>query len=237
MNIEIANRLAQQRKDRGLSQEQLAEQLGVSRQAVSKWERAESAPDTDNLIALAQLYQISIDELLGRAASATESAPEHGERREPLWRFEDEHGNMRWKLFPFPVVVVIVYLLLGLLLDLWHPGWLVFLTIPMYYTAIEGNRFNLCRIPFPLLVVSVYLILGVGWDFWHPSWLILLSIPLYYTICGKRLQSNLNLIVIAIMIVLVFSLMGWALLRWNSPWMIAGGLLLCGLGIWQTLDP
>lgn len=64
MNVEIAQRLAARRKQAGLSQEALAEQLSVSRQAVSKWERSESSPDTDNLIALAQLYGVSLDELL-----------------------------------------------------------------------------------------------------------------------------------------------------------------------------
>ena len=64
MNIEIANRLVQLRREQGLSQEEMASKLGVSRQAVSKWERAESSPDTDNLIALARLYGVSLDELL-----------------------------------------------------------------------------------------------------------------------------------------------------------------------------
>ena len=64
MNIEIANRLAQLRKQKGLSQEQLAEKLGLSRQAVSKWERAEASPDTDNLICLARIYGVSLDDLL-----------------------------------------------------------------------------------------------------------------------------------------------------------------------------
>jgi len=64
MNVEIAERLARRRREAGYSQENLAEKLGVSRQAVSKWERSESSPDTDNLIALAQLYGVSIDELL-----------------------------------------------------------------------------------------------------------------------------------------------------------------------------
>lgn len=64
MNIEIANRLVNLRKEKGLSQEQLAEKIGVSRQAVSKWERSEASPDTDNLIMLARLYEISLDELL-----------------------------------------------------------------------------------------------------------------------------------------------------------------------------
>ena len=64
MNIKTANRLCELRKAHNLSQEELAEKLGVSRQAVSKWERSESSPDTDNLIQLAALYNISLDELL-----------------------------------------------------------------------------------------------------------------------------------------------------------------------------
>ena len=64
MNIEIANRLQKLRKENGYSQEELADKLGISRQAVSKWERAESSPDTDNLIVLARLYHISLDDLL-----------------------------------------------------------------------------------------------------------------------------------------------------------------------------
>ncbi|MGN0477295.1 MAG: DUF4097 family beta strand repeat-containing protein [Ruminococcus sp.] len=64
MNIETANKLLQYRKASGLSQEELAEKIGVSRQAVSKWERAEASPDTDNLILLAQIYGVTLDELL-----------------------------------------------------------------------------------------------------------------------------------------------------------------------------
>lgn len=64
MNIEIANRLVNLRKQNSLSQEALAEKLGISRQAVSKWERAEASPDTDNLILLSRIYGISMDELL-----------------------------------------------------------------------------------------------------------------------------------------------------------------------------
>ena len=75
MNLEIANRLLALRREHGYSQEELAYKLGVSRQAVSKWERAESSPDTDNLLALARLYGVSLDALLlhtpaGEAAQA-----------------------------------------------------------------------------------------------------------------------------------------------------------------------
>ena len=64
MNVETAQRLADLRRSKGFSQEGLARKLGLSRQAVSKWERAESSPDTENLISLAKLYGVSLDELL-----------------------------------------------------------------------------------------------------------------------------------------------------------------------------
>ena len=64
MNVETAQRLADLRRSKGFSQEGLARKLGLSRQAVSKWERAESSPDTENLISLAKLYDVSLDELL-----------------------------------------------------------------------------------------------------------------------------------------------------------------------------
>ena len=64
MTISTADRLVQLRKENGLSQEALASKLGVSRQAISKWERAEASPDTDNLIALAEIYGITLDALL-----------------------------------------------------------------------------------------------------------------------------------------------------------------------------
>lgn len=64
MNLEVANKLLKLRKENNLSQEELAERLGISRQAISKWERGEASPDTDNLIQLSNLYRISLDELL-----------------------------------------------------------------------------------------------------------------------------------------------------------------------------
>ena len=52
------------RKQAGLSQEKMAEKIGVSRQAITKWENGTGTPDIANLIAIADLFQISVDELL-----------------------------------------------------------------------------------------------------------------------------------------------------------------------------
>ena len=52
------------RKQAGISQEKMAELIGVSRQAVTKWENGTGTPDIENLVAIAELFQISLDELL-----------------------------------------------------------------------------------------------------------------------------------------------------------------------------
>ncbi len=82
MNIEIANRLQKLRKEKGFSQEELADALGISRQAVSKWERAEASPDTDNLICLAKLYNVSLDSLLDTDETIEELKEEQKEKAE-----------------------------------------------------------------------------------------------------------------------------------------------------------
>ena len=63
-SLPLAEALKRRRTEKGLTQEQLAEHLGVSRQAVSKWEQGLSEPSTANLLALAKLYGISVDALL-----------------------------------------------------------------------------------------------------------------------------------------------------------------------------
>ena len=61
----FAEKLKDIRKQTGTSQEKLAEKLGVSRQAVTKWETGSGIPDIENIIAVSALFNISIDELLG----------------------------------------------------------------------------------------------------------------------------------------------------------------------------
>lgn len=77
------------RRKNGLSQEQLAERIGVSRQSVSKWEGGLSTPDLDKLKALSECFQVSIDELTGNQTSSGFSGAEQ-EEREPIPRKREE---------------------------------------------------------------------------------------------------------------------------------------------------
>lgn len=64
MTMEFNNKLYNLRKQKGLSQEELANRLNISRQTVSKWEVGESTPDMEKLVALSDLFEISLDELV-----------------------------------------------------------------------------------------------------------------------------------------------------------------------------
>lgn len=213
MNVEIAQRLVAMRREKGYSQEELANKLGLSRQAVSKWERAESSPDTGNLIALADLYDVTLDELIRvdvdisddvrfeeadkeatvevsaeTITAAAETAADAAARAEaasrvhelkdelkdavaqatkeafgaqgkapdtpqppppdPQTRYEpqspsepvaaaDKPSRSPWATFPYPVACAIIYLIMGFVFGWWHPGWVIFLTIPIYYWIVR----------------------------------------------------------------------------------------------------
>jgi transcriptional regulator with XRE-family HTH domain len=62
--MNLADRIQSLRKTRGISQEQLADQIGVSRQAVSKWESEQSTPDLDKIILLSDFFEVTTDYLL-----------------------------------------------------------------------------------------------------------------------------------------------------------------------------
>lgn len=70
----FAEKLKSIRKQAGMSQEQLAERLGVSRQAVTKWETDAGIPDIENIMAISALFDISIDELLSNERGAKKPA-------------------------------------------------------------------------------------------------------------------------------------------------------------------
>lgn len=91
----IGTRIAQKRKELSLSQEALGEQLGVSRQAIYKWESDSALPEIEKLIALSRLFGVSVGWLLGveeseRPADAPHSAENSGELTEAQLKMVEE---------------------------------------------------------------------------------------------------------------------------------------------------
>ena len=271
MTIQTANRLIALRKQQGMSQEQLAEAMDVSRQAISKWERGESSPDTDNLIALAEIYGISLDELVGlgngngrkkqdeEAENVNGSAqPERidepvseknekidpgegpgskimpaaettvAERSRDVARF-DFKTDINWKTFPYPVLVALIYALMGALANMWHPGWILFLTVPIYYTALRKNEFSINRIEFPLLITPIYLMLGFIWNLWHPGWVLFLTVPLYYSLRKYFNIAGIDIPVaggLIVMLALMWRLFGMDRLIWLALLIMGAALVV-----------
>lgn len=62
--MKLEEKLLQLRKEKNMSQESLACELNITRQAISKWESGQSIPDVDNMKRLAQVFNISVDDLL-----------------------------------------------------------------------------------------------------------------------------------------------------------------------------
>lgn len=254
MNIEIANRLVQLRKKCGYSQEELAGKLGLSRQSVSKWERAEASPDTDNLIELARLYNVSLDDLLNpevnldEVINKAEKNPNEGEHVDdkPIIEEESESSTIningrdiyikdgndevhikrdgvhvyengketQVKVFNhkhhddrslaeeiasgiFSVLVIIGYLLFGFLYEdhafAWGIGWTAILLIPVFTSVFEcARKHRVSRFAYPVLIAAAYCFLGILLGLWHPLWVMFLTIPVFYGIATPidRVLSN-----------------------------------------------
>lgn len=225
MTIELANRLADLRKEHGYSQEELADKLKVSRQAVSKWERGEASPDTDNLIELAKIYNISLDELVGNTGAKKETGARietegvhivdedgngvhigktgiritengkdeddkedaHEDRRHVKVTIQDGRRSRRVDALINLIVTfgtIIAYILLGSLLGLWGQAWVLFLLIafvPSLTEAIYKKNANIFA--YPVFIAFIYLLLCVwilNFSLWHPLWVLFLTIPMYY---------------------------------------------------------
>ena len=112
----LGQRIQEHRLRLGLSQEALGEKLGVSRQAVSKWEGDAAVPDTDKLIALSKLFGLTLNELLqvegpeaGQAAENAEEIPQSEPQKEP------KPGKKKMRAAPWLIpVLAVLALVLGL---------------------------------------------------------------------------------------------------------------------------
>ena len=190
MTIKTANHLYELRKKSNLSQEDVANRIGVSRQAVSKWERAEAQPDTDNLIELAKLYNVSLDELVQINDIDNEDLDSEKELRTDELNEEnknDDNEKHIGNLLPLLMVLATVaFLLLGFIGHYWSWGWLTYLLaicISSFVEAILNKKPGMFA--YPVLVTAIYLFLGLAYPgIWHPTWVLFITIPAYYTFVG-----------------------------------------------------
>ncbi len=187
MTIEIADRLVKLRKKYGYSQEELADKLGLSRQAVSKWERAEASPDTDNLICLAKLYGVSLDELLATDEDIDTIVEEQVKEETPAQEEEkveinkDDHvifvgkGGKKVTIGDDGVTC-------------YNPDGTVkkhqFDTKMAIVGAIEATLFTLATVAY--IVVSALL----GW--WHIMWIVFFVPEIICSIARAIVRRNAN---------------------------------------------
>lgn len=178
MDIKTANKLVELRKEHNLSQEELATSLGVSRQAVSKWERGEASPDTDNLVALAKLYGISLDELLEIDVDKEETIEVKEVISENHSSFNE--GKLCGALY---IAAVIIYLILGFLFELFGKVWPIFFA-PVVISSFVGALIckDIKHFNYPLFIVFMYTQLSAIFDLWHPLWILFITIPLFYIV-------------------------------------------------------
>ena len=97
MEATLGKRIAAARKRLGMTQDQLAEQLGITAQAVSKWENDLSCPDITILPKLADIFDLTIDELLGRARPIPVCQTEvvtSDSHRDNGFTYDSDSGNM-----------------------------------------------------------------------------------------------------------------------------------------------
>lgn len=145
----FADNLQYLRKKNKITQEELAEELNLSRQSISKWETGEAYPETDKLIILCDKFGVTLDELLRGDVTKEEDKDE-----EVIFeKVEDEqptkcdgecgksescagcHGapvskrTMIGAVISSSTMVIcgILYLCLGFAMGLWHPTWLIFI--------------------------------------------------------------------------------------------------------------
>jgi len=232
MNIEIANRLVNLRKNKNLSQEALAEELGISRQAVSKWERAESSPDTSNLIMLAKLYSVSLDELLDinqeqfeSGASITEDAEAPEESSKPGGDYayigpkgihikdEDNEVHIGWK---------------GINIKSADSGVQIGAESGVY---IDGEKYDWkIEFPFTLLAVAIYLFLGFEHNAWHPGWLIFGMIHIFHSLIYTIKNRDASEFEFPVLILMYIGYFGFVEGVWFPHW-----LAIFAIPIWSYL--
>ncbi|MCL2559450.1 MAG: helix-turn-helix transcriptional regulator [Turicibacter sp.] len=238
MNIEIANRLVQMRKEKGFSQEALAEQLGISRQAVSKWERAESSPDTSNLITLAKLYNISLDELLNTDQDKFESsepmveADDLDERveNEAVTRDQSESESAASSDY-VNIGTKGIHIKDGE--DEVHIGWNGIRIVADGEEAVrigdggvfvDGEDYSDYNWKADgisgFIVLCVFMWLGAVHGLWHPAWMLFLAIPIVSSLFHAIRTKNARKFAYPMLAVIVYLGYGFWTEVWHPTWLV-----------------
>ena len=123
----LADKIIELRKRSGMSQEELAEKLGVSRQSVSKWEGAQSTPDLNRILQLSEIFGVSTDTLLKDTEELTAQATPaqvSADTEPPLRKVSMEEANAflqanekRSLLIPIGVALCIISFVPTIILD------------------------------------------------------------------------------------------------------------------------
>ena len=188
MNIKLADRLVELRKEHKLSQEALAEKLGLSRQSISKWERAEASPDTDNLIALAEVYGVTLNERLGNNEPKSENTEPQPTKKQLSAKQIKGKSNLKKAPLLF-LGAIAVYVGGGIILGAfwWALMWILFpivlgytfSALSMYFEDKKWLSIIFSTIAAIFLAASLYIALGIILHLWGIAWLIFLAIPAY----------------------------------------------------------
>lgn len=220
MNIEIADRLIKLRKEKGYSQESLASKLGISRQSVSKWERAESSPDTDNLICLAKLYGVSLDNLLDTEESVEDIAQE----KKDLGKDDKDSKDFNFKINSKGIKISINEKEKSVDFDKKD------MTSDEYEFATKKLHLDRWRIAkkyitstLMLAALVTYLCLGLIYHMWGTMWIVFF-LPLFIEqsieIFEEKDFDNLSGASVFLVLILYFALSFTEILPWNISWVL-----------------
>lgn len=170
MEETLGKRIVQNRKRLGLTQDALAERLGVTAQAVSKWENDQSCPDITTLPRLAEIFGITTDALLGleppakEAELVTKDTPAlHIDKNDNHWEFKWDGGRKSHLAIAFWVISAALMLLAANYLDRDVGLWTALWTTGLAVFGIFGlwPRFSFFRLGCSL--AGVYFIVGELW--------------------------------------------------------------------------
>ena len=165
------------RKQVGISQEQLAERLNVTRQAISKWETGECLPDIENILQLSDIFGVSVDYLLKNQQTEVSPSSDSSYIIEAL---EEENSDTGFRfsldfngiLYP---LATLVYLVIGFYWGLWHPGWIVFIFAWLIGDAISYFKTGRFNISIYGVAAVAYITLGVITGNWRHGWLLFVA--------------------------------------------------------------